>query len=31
MDRELRIEVMNALALGMTAIQIEEIKEESKK
>jgi len=31
MDRELRIEVMNALTLGYTAMQIEEIKEESKK
>jgi hypothetical protein len=31
MDKELRTEVMNALALGYTAMQIEEIKEESKK
>ena len=31
MDKELRTEVMNALALGYTAMQIDEIKEESKK
>ena len=31
MDKELRIEVMEALALGYTAMQLEDIKEESKK
>jgi RNA-binding protein YhbY len=31
MDKELRREVMDALALGYTAMQIDEIKEESKK
>jgi hypothetical protein len=31
MDRELKTEVMNALALGYTAMQIDEIREESKK
>jgi hypothetical protein len=31
MDRELRTEVMEALALGYTAMQLEDIKEESKK
>lgn len=30
MDKELRTEVMNALALGYTAIQLEDIKEGSK-
>jgi hypothetical protein len=30
MDKELRVEVMEALALGYTAIQLDEIKEESK-
>jgi hypothetical protein len=31
MDRELRLEVMGALALGYAAMQLDEIKEESKK
>jgi hypothetical protein len=30
MDKELRTEVMNAMALGYTAIQVEQIKEDSK-
>ena len=31
MDKQLRIEVMDALALGHTAIELNRIKEESKK